>query len=240
MENETLTLGSLFDGSGGFPLGGLIHGVTPLWASEIEPFPIRVTTKRLPFMKHCGDVSALNGANRKEVDIITFGSPCQDMSLAGRRAGLDGSRSNLFYEAVRIAKEMRQATNGQYPTWLVWENVPGAFSSNGGEDFKAVLDEIRRIKDPEADTPRPAKWPNAGCILADDYSVAWRVFDAQYWGVPQRRNVSTLSQILQDSVPEKYSLSPKACLGILRRASVRGKELPELLKNALIRQARAA
>ncbi len=187
MENETLTLGSLFDGSGGFPLGGLIHGVTPLWASEIEPFPIRVTTKRLPFMRHCGDVSALNGAELESVDIITFGSPCQDMSLAGRRAGLDGSRSNLFYEAVRIAKEMRQATNGQYPTWLVWENVPGAFSSNGGEDFKAVLDEIRRIKEPEADTPRPAKWPNAGCILADGYSVAWRVFDAQYWGVPQRR-----------------------------------------------------
>ena len=185
--NENLTLGSLFDGSGGFPLGGLISGITPVWASEIEPFPIRVTTKRLPFMKHYGDVSVLNGADLEPVDIITFGSPCQDMSVAGKRAGLDGSRSSLFYEAVRIAKEMRQATNGQYPTWLCWENVPGAFSSNGGEDFKAVLDEIRRVKDPEADTPRPAKWPNAGCILADDHSIAWRVFDAQYWGVPQRR-----------------------------------------------------
>ena len=187
MENNNLTLGSLFDGSGGFPLGGLISGIIPLWASEIEPFPIRVTTKRLLFMKHYGDVSALNGADLPPVDIITFGSPCQDMSVAGKRAGLDGSRSNLFYEAVRIAKEMRIATDGKYPTWLCWENVPGAFSSNGGEDFKAVLDEIRRIKDPEADTPRPAKWPNAGCILADDYSIAWRVFDAQYWGVPQRR-----------------------------------------------------
>ncbi len=185
--NEGLTLGSLFDGSGGFPLGGLISGITPVWASEIEPFPIRVTTKRLPFMKHYGDVSVLNGASLEPVDIISFGSPCQDMSVAGKRAGLDGSRSNLFYEAVRIAKEMRQATNGQYPTWLCWENVPGAFSSNSGEDFKAVLDEIRRVKDPEADTPRPAKWPNAGCILADDHSIAWRVFDAQYWGVPQRR-----------------------------------------------------
>ena len=182
-----LTLGSLFDGSGGFPLGGLISGIAPVWASEIEPFPIRVTTKRLPFMKHYGDVSRLNGADLEPVDIITFGSPCQDMSVAGRRAGLDGSRSNLFYEAVRIAKEMREATNGRYPTWLCWENVPGAFSSNAGADFKAVLDEIRRIKDPEADTPRPARWPNAGCILVDDYSIAWRVFDAQYWGVPQRR-----------------------------------------------------
>ena len=185
--NSNLTLGSLFDGSGGFPLGGMISGITPVWASEIEPFPIRVTTKRLPFMKHYGDVSRLNGADLEPVDVITFGSPCQDMSVAGRRAGLDGSRSNLFYEAVRIAKEMREATNGRYPTWLCWENVPGAFSSNGGADFKAVLDEIRKIKDPEADTPRPAKWPNAGCILADDHSVAWRVFDAQYWGVPQRR-----------------------------------------------------
>ena len=185
--SEHLTLGSLFDGSGGFPLGGLISGIEPLWASEIEPFPIRVTTKRLPFMKHYGDVSKLDGAKLPPVDIITFGSPCQDMSVAGRRAGLDGSRSNLFYEAVRIAKEMREATNGRYPTWLCWENVPGAFSSNGGSDFKAVLDEIRKIKKPEADTPRPAKWPNAGCVLADDHSIAWRVFDAQYWGVPQRR-----------------------------------------------------
>ena len=132
-------------------------------------------------------MSRLNGADLEPVDVITFGSPCQDMSVAGRRAGLDGSRSNLFYEAVRIAKEMREATNGRYPTWLCWENVPGAFSSSAGADFKAVLDEIRKIKDPEADTPRPAKWPNAGCILADDHSVAWRVFDAQYWGVPQRR-----------------------------------------------------
>ena len=185
--SSNLTLGSLFDGSGGFPLGGMISGITPVWASEIEPFPIRVTTKRLPFMKHYGDVSRLNGADLDPVDIITFGSPCQDMSVAGRRAGLDGSRSNLFYEAVRIAKEMREATNGRYPTWLCWENVPGAFSSNSGSDFKAVLDEIRKIKAPEADTPRPARWPNSGCILADDHSIAWRVFDAQYWGVPQRR-----------------------------------------------------
>lgn len=187
MEQNKLTLGSLFDGSGGFPLGGLISGIAPLWASEIEPFPIRVTTKRLPFMKHYGDVSALNGAELPPVDIITFGSPCQDMSIAGKREGLDGNRSGLFYEAVRIVKEMRCATDGKYPRYIVWENVPGAFSSNKGEDFKAVLDEICRVKDCEADTPRPKKWPSAGCIVADDYSVAWRVFDAQYWGVPQRR-----------------------------------------------------
>lgn len=186
MENK-LTLGSLFDGSGGFPLGGLLSGITPVWASEIEPFPIRVTTKRLPFMKHYGDVTALSGAVLEPVDIITFGSPCQDMSIAGKREGLGGSRSNLFYEAIRIVKEMRDATDGRYPTWLCWENVPGAFSSNGGEDFKAVLDAIRKLKDPEADTPRPQKWPNAGLVLADDHSIAWRVLDAQYFGVPQRR-----------------------------------------------------
>ncbi len=186
MESK-LTLGSLFDGSGGFPLGGIISGITPVWASEIEPFAIRVTTKRLPFVKHYGDVAALSGAELPPVDIITFGSPCQDMSIAGKREGLGGSRSNLFFEAVRIVKEMRNATDGKYPTWLCWENVPGAFSSNGGEDFKAVVDALRRIKDPEADTPRPQKWPNAGLILADNYSLAWRVLNAQHFGVPQRR-----------------------------------------------------
>lgn len=126
MEQNKLTLGSLFDGSGGFPLGGLISGITPVWASEIEPFPIRVTTKRLPFMKHYGDVSKMNGADVEPVDIITFGSPCQDMSIAGRREGLDGSRSSLFYEAVRIVKEMRCKTGGRYPRYIVWENVPYA------------------------------------------------------------------------------------------------------------------
>ena len=142
MEQNKLTLGSLFDGSGGFPLGGLLSGITPVWASEIEPFPIRVTTKRLPFMKHYGDVSKMDGADVEPVDIITFGSPCQDMSIAGRREGLDGSRSSLFYEAVRIVKEMRCATDGKHPRYIVWENVPGAFSSNEGADFQSVLEEI--------------------------------------------------------------------------------------------------
>ena len=146
MENKNLTLGSLFDGSGGFPLGGLISGITPLWASEIEPFPIRVTTKRLPQMKHYGDVSAQNGADLPPVDIITFGSPCQDMSVAGKRSGLDGGRSSLFYQAVRIVKEMRCKTNGKYPRFVVWENVQGAFSSNKGEDFRAVLSSLCKIK----------------------------------------------------------------------------------------------
>lgn len=182
-----LTLGSLFDGSGGFPLGGMLAGITPIWASEIEPFPIRVTTKRLPFMKHYGDISAMDGGTIEPVDIITFGSPCQDMSVAGKRAGLDGSRSNLFYEAVRIIKEMRKATGGEYPKWACWENVPGAFSSSGGEDFRCVLECLCGIVDEPVSIPKPAKWANSGEIVGDGYSVAWRVLDAQYWGVPQRR-----------------------------------------------------
>ena len=189
MENKNLTLGSLFDGSGGFPLGGLISGITPLWASEIEPFPIRVTTKRLPQMKHYGDVSAQNGADLPPVNIITFGSPCQDMSVAGKRSGLDGERSSLFYQAVRIVKEMRCKTNGKYPRFVVWENVQGAFSSNKGEDFRAVLSSLCKIKREDYAVPElpNGKWDNAGCIMGEDFSLAWRLFDAQYWGVPQRR-----------------------------------------------------
>lgn len=182
-----LTLGSLFDGSGGFPLAGLLTGIHPVWASEVEPFPIRVTTKRLPFIKHYGDISKMDGAKVEPVDIITFGSPCQDMSIAGKRAGLDGNRSNLFYEAIRIIKEMRCKTNGKYPRYIVWENVPGAFSSNKGEDFKLVLEKICQVKDETISIPKPEKWMRSGQIVGDDFSVSWRVLDSQYWGVPQRR-----------------------------------------------------
>lgn len=195
---SNLTLGSLFDGSGGFPLGGLISGIIPVWASEIEPFPIRVTTKRLPQMKHYGDIAKMNGGEIEPVDIITFGSPCQDMSIAGKRRGLNGDRSSLFYEAIRIIKEMRCKTNGKYPRYIVWENVTGAFSSNKGEDFKSVLEEICKIKDPNINVPKPKKWHNAGNIVADNFSLAWRVFDSQFWGVPQRRKRIYLVADLDD------------------------------------------
>ena len=187
--NTTLTLGSLFDGSGGFPLGGLLCGITPVWASEIEPFPIRVTTKRLPFMKHYGDISQMDGGKIEPVDIITFGSPCTDMSIAGRRAGLDGKQSVLFYQAIRIIQEMRDATHGKYPRYIVWENVPGAFSSNHGEDFKAVLEAVIGIKEPGTQVPMPEKnlWPYADLYMGEQWSVAYRTLDAQHWGVPQRR-----------------------------------------------------
>ena len=182
-----MTLGSLFDGSGGFPLGGVLAGITPIWASEIEPFPIRVTTARFPNMKHYGDITTIKGSELEPVDIISFGSPCQNLSVAGKREGLDGDRSSLFYEAIRIVKEMREATNGKYPRYIVWENVPGAFSSNKGEDFKAVLNEICKVKDEQVSISKPSKWENAGRIMGDGYSIAWRLFDAQFWGVPQRR-----------------------------------------------------
>ena len=183
----TLTLGSLFDGSGGFPLGGVIAGITPKWAAEIEPFPIMVTSVRFPNMTHLGNISEVSGSEIEPVDIITFGSPCQDMSVAGKREGLGGNRSGLFYEAIRIIKEMREATNGKYPRYIVWENVPGAFSSNKGEDFRAVLTEICKVKEECVSVPKPAKWENAGRIMGEGFSIAWRLLDAQYWGVPQRR-----------------------------------------------------
>ena len=141
-----LTLGSLFDGIGGFPLAGKLAGMRPVWASEIEPFPIRVTEKRLPGMKHYGNIFSLRGAGLEPVDVVTFGSPCQDLSIAGKREGLGGGRSSLFFEAVRIIREMREATDGKYPRWAVWENVPGALSSHDGEDFRQVLESLIRIR----------------------------------------------------------------------------------------------
>ena len=150
-------------------------------------------------MYHLGDITKIHGDQIPPVDIITGGSPCQDLSVAGKRAGLDGERSGLFMEQIRVVKEMRNATGADVdirmakPRFMVWENVPGAFSSNQGKDFQAVLTEIVRIADPDApDVPLPDKnkWSKSGCVYDDmgRWSVAWRVHDAQYWGVPQRRN----------------------------------------------------
>ena len=185
--NKPLTLGSLFDGSGTFPMMAMLSGIVPVWKSEIEPFPIAVTEKRLPFIKHLGDINSVNGAEIEPVDIITFGSPCTDLSVAGKRQGLNAERSGLFFQAIRIIKEMRGATNGKYPRFAVWENVTGAFSSNGGEDFRCVLEELCKIKDADLSVPKPEKWTKAGEIMGENFSVAYRTFDAQYWGVPQRR-----------------------------------------------------
>lgn len=179
-----LTLGSLFDGIGGFPFAGTIAGIQPVWAAEIEAFCVAVTKHHFPTMEHLGSVTDIDGAKITPVDIITFGSPCQDLSTAGKRAGLDGERSGLFKEAIRIIYEMRSATNGRYPAYMVWENVPGAFSSNNGLDFKTVLEKVTKTSVPMPDSGR---WANAGVVRGNGVSAAWRQLDAQYWGVPQRR-----------------------------------------------------
>ena len=179
-----LTLGSLFDGIAGFPLSASHYGITTKWASEIEAFPIKVSQKHFPDMEHLGDVTKINGADIPWVDIISFGSPCQDMSVAGKREGLGGARSGLFMEAVRIIKEMREISGGRYPRFAIWENVPGAFSSNNGNDFRAVLEEITEAEIP---VPKSGKWAGSGMVRGNGREVAWRVLDAQHWGVPQRR-----------------------------------------------------
>lgn len=187
--NNKLTLGSLFDGSGGFPLGAVLTGIEPLWASEIEPFPIRVTTKRLPGMKHLGDINRMDGSIVPPADIVTGGFCCQDLSVAGRRAGLHGERSGLFFQVIRIIREMLAVTDNEYPKFAVLENVPGMYSSNGGLDFQEVLNELIHIKDETLSVPLPEKgrWSTSGEIVGKGFSVGWRTLDAQFWGVAQRR-----------------------------------------------------
>ena len=174
-------------------------------------------------MKHLGDITKIHGDQIEPVDCITFGSPCQDLSIAGRRAGLAGERSGLFMEAVRVIKEMRSSTNGLYPTFAVWENVPGAFSSNGGEDFRAVLEELARVEQPDVSIPRPSgrggRWSKAGAIAGNGWSLAWRQLDAQYWGVPQRRKRIALvvdfgGQRAAEILFERTSLSGNPCESI--------------------------
>ncbi len=185
MNKEQLTLGSLFDGIGGFPYAASFYGIRPLWASEIIPECISVTQKHFPEMEHVGDITKLYGGTLPPVDIITFGSPCQDLSVAsGKRLGLAGERSGLFLEAIRIIREMQEATNGEYPKFALWENVPGALSSSSRRDFKAVLEAFT-----EAEVPMPGsgRWANAGMVRGRGADLAWCVYDAQYFGTAQRR-----------------------------------------------------
>lgn len=176
-------LGSMFDGSGTMPLCAAMCGARPVWASEVEPYPIAVTKTHLPGMKHLGSVTDICGENIEPVDIITFGSPCQDLSIAGKRAGLGGNRSGLFREAIRIILEMLEATDRKYPRFVIWENVPGALSSNGGKDFETVLNELLRLTGTDQYVQQRGKWGG----FAGYGAVAYRLVNAQYWGVPQRR-----------------------------------------------------
>lgn len=179
-----MTLGSLFDGIGGWLLAARHAGVTPVWASEIEPFPCAVTARHFPDVKQLGDITKINPDEIEPVDIICAGSPCQDLSIAGKRKGLDGERSGLFRTAVDLVRRMRERTAGKYPRFFVWENVPGVFSSNRGMDFQAVLEEIGESEIP---MPQGNRWAPAGLVQFPGVEIAWRVLDAQYWGVPQRR-----------------------------------------------------
>lgn len=235
-----MKLGSLFDGSGTCPLSASAVGIIPTWASEIEPFPKAVTQSRFSKMVHLGDITKINGAEIEPVDVITFGSPCQNLSIAGNRKGLAGEQSSLFLEAVRVIREMRCATNGRFPQIAVWENVYGAFSSTQGEDFKTVLEtlwqicggeiaflDLRRTNRDGNDGPKQdLSWEIIPLSLGEDLTLNFGEF-------PIDASVSSLSSILEDNVPLKYYLSEKACRGILRRSEEKGTPLDPLLKQAL-------
>ena len=238
-----MKLMSLFDGSGGFPLAASLCGIEPVYAAEVEPYPIAVTNNRFPKMKHLGDVSKVKGGEIEPVDIITFGSPCQDMSVAGKRAGLkhtavgdeETTRSGLFMEAIRIIKEMRVKTNGIYPRYAVWENVPGAFSSNKGEDFRTVLEEFIKITEPDAVMPAvpQAGWAYADCISGDGWSIAYRVFDAQYWGVPQCRRRIYLVADFRGQRAGEILLKPEGLRRISAQSGTQGQETARCAKNSV-------
>ena len=183
-QGKQFTLGSLFDGIGGFPYAASFYGIRSLWASEIMPECISITHHYFPHMAHVGDITRLHGGKLPPVDIVTFGSPCQGLSMAGQRRGLADERSGLFMEAIRIIDEMREATNGQYPKFAIWENVPGATSSGAGRDYQAVLSAFTKGKVP---MPRSGKWANAGMVRGGGVDLAWCVYDAQYFGTAQRR-----------------------------------------------------
>lgn len=227
-----MKLGSLFDGSGTCPLAASAVGIKPAWASEIEPFPMAVTQSRFPNMTHLGDITKMDGSKIEPVDVITFGSPCQNLSIAGNRKGLAGEQSSLFLEAVRVISEMRCATNGRYPQIAIWENVYGAFSSTQGEDFRTVLETLWQICEGSDSVPRfeedqsgRQRWPRTGYILGDHSSLAWRGLDAQFWGVAQRRKRVFLVLDLGGQCAGRILFERTGLRRILRRSEERGKPL---------------
>ena len=199
--NIGLTLGSLFDGIGGWQLAAIKNGVKPIWSSEIEKFPLVLTKERFPETEQLGDITKIDGRGITPVDIICAGSPCQNLSMAGNRKGLDGEESGLFTESIRIVRQMRHRTGGVYPKFFVWENVTGAFSSNKGMDFKTVLEEICETEIP---MPKSGKWARAGMVRSGKCDLAWRVLDSQYWGVPQHRErIFLVADFRDERCPDK-------------------------------------
>ena len=230
-----IRLGSLFDGIGVFPLAAVRCGIVPAWASEIEKAPISITKRHFPDMAHLGDVTKLDGRELPPVHIITFGSPCQNLSQIGNRKGLAGEKSSLFFQAIRIIREMREATNGLFPAIAVWENVMGAFSSNDRMDFRAVLSAFTNT-----DVPMPAsgRWAGAGMVRGRTPDLCWRLMDAQHWASPgwHDGSVSFLWQTLEDGVPTKYFLSPAQCSHFLHLAEIAGCPPPAEIEALLLKQ----
>jgi DNA (cytosine-5)-methyltransferase 1 len=231
-----MKLGSLFDGIGGFPLAASRVGITPVWASEIVADCISITKRHFPVMRHLGDITEINGGDIEPVDIITFGSPCQDLSISGKRAGLEGDKSGLFLQAIRIIKEMRIATNGNKPTVIIWENVPGAFSSNKRKDFQKVLQEIAAIAVQGISIPRPSRksgWLAAGGIVGDCFSLAWRCLDAQDWGVPQRRRRIFLVASFGTQCAGEILFKPESLSGDTEKSKEAGKGIAGTVENGV-------
>jgi len=221
---KQLTLGSLFDGIGGFPLAAQRAGIKTLWASEIDPTCIEITRRHFPHVQHLGDITQLHGGKIPPVDIITFGSPCQDLSSAGKQEGIDGERSGLFRDAMRIIYEMREATHGKYPTFIIWENVNGAFGSNNGNDFRVVLEEITNTR---ISMPNSGRWATAGMVggCAGGASVAWRQLDSQFWGVPQRRKrIFLVGDFRANRAPE-ILFKCEGLLGYVRKSRKEGEKV---------------
>lgn len=207
-----IKVGSLFDGIGGWLIAAQRCGAVPVWASEIDDFPMSVTKKHFPKVKHLGDVREIRGGEVEPVDILTMGSPCQDLSIAGKRQGLAGERSGLFMEGIRIANEMRSKTNGEYPKYVIWENVTGAFSSHKRMDFKAVLEAFTETEIP---IPESGKWAESGMVRSGKCDIKWRVLDAQYWGVPQRRKRIFLVANLSGNDGTEILFEPQSLSGNL-------------------------
>lgn len=221
MEKE-MTLGSLFDGIAGFPLAAAQNGIKTIWASEIVGDCIDIVKKHFPEIQHLGDITKINGGEIPPVDIISFGSPCQNLSTAGNQKGLDGEKSQLFFEAIRIIYEMRGATNGKYPKYIIWENVAGAFSSNKGQDFRRVLEEITKTYIP---MPNSRRWATSGMVRSVAGSTAWRQLDAQYWGVPQRRKRIYLVHDFNGERAPEILFECESVLGYTAQGRTEGKNI---------------
>lgn len=231
-----MTLGSLFDGIAGFPLAAERQGIKTVWISEIEANCIEIAKRHFPDAENLGDITEIDGGSIPAVDIISFGSPCQDLSVAGGQKGLDGARSGLFMEAVRIVREMRKKTNGEYPKYIIWENVAGAFSSNKGEDFRRVLEEITESNIP---MPKSGKWANAGMVGIERAGgavqcTAWRMLDAQFWGVPQRRKRIYLVSDFGSGRAGQILFECESVLGYHSQGTGEAKGNPNHIENSVV------